>query len=84
MDTQRWSLLFVVHEDDEESLEKKDCIQIEAERLIDRIPGRLALCCVNNLLDVIKSESTEQEEASVEPNVEECRAWPEHWGEWNT
>jgi hypothetical protein len=64
------SLLFVVHEDDEESLEEDDGVQIDSKGLVDGIPSWLALGCMNQLLDVIESEGAEDKETSIEPDVE--------------
>ena len=72
------SLLFVVHEDDEEPLEENDCIEVDAQTLIHGIPARLALCVVDDLLHVVQGEGAEEEESSIEPNVEQSLAWPEH------
>ena len=74
------SLLLVVvdHEYDEKSLEELYGVQVDPQRLIDGVPSWLALGCVNQLLDVIESEGAEEEEASIEPDVEEDWAGPEH------
>ena len=72
------SLLLVVHEDNEESLEEDDSIQVDSKGLVDGVPSCLALGRMNQLLDVVESEGAEEKEASIEPDVEESLAGPEH------
>ena len=72
------SLLLVVHEYDEESLEDDYGVQVDPKGLIDGVPSWLALGCVNQLLHVVESEGAEEEEASIEPDVEEGLAGPEN------
>ncbi len=72
------SLLLVVHEDNQEPLEQDNGIEVDSQRLVHGIPVSLGLRIVDDLLDIIKSESAEKEEASVEPDIKKGLAWPEH------
>ena len=75
----RFSLfVLVLHENNQEALKDNDGIKINAETLINGIPLRLSLGSMNNFLNVIKSEGTEENETSIEPYIEESWAWPKH------
>ena len=72
------SLLLIVHEYDKEVLEEPYCVKVEPKRLVDGVPCGLALGSVDELLHIVEGEGAEEHEASIEPDVEEGLARPEH------
>jgi hypothetical protein len=52
--------IFVLHEDHDKSCENVNSVQVDANAFIDRIIDRLQLGAVDDFLDIIKHESTEQ------------------------
>ena len=56
-------------------LEEVDCIKVDSQTHIDWIIVLSGLGCIDNLLDVIESESTENQNTSIEPDIEKSRAW---------
>lgn len=61
----------VTREDDEESNEEVNGVQVDRKGFVHGVEPRHSLGLVLDLLDVVKSEASEKSESSPKPNVEE-------------
>ena len=76
--------LLSVAENDENVLEEVDEVQVDSQALIDRIVHSLGFGMINDFLNIKQCEGAEQDNSTIEPNVEESSAGPENTEQVNT
>ena len=59
----------MTREDDKESNEEVNTIQVDLHSVVDRVESLLSLSLVKDLLDIVKSEGSEKAESSPKPDV---------------